>query len=100
MNKVSVQVMYPQSKKFDWNYYLSVHMSMVEEHLNPTSWFVMKGCEGMIPKTYQAIAFMTFNDQQAWETAFTKVGELLQTDIPKYTDAIPIIQVSDIITPS
>ena len=99
MNKIAVQVMYPKSEKFNWEYYIPVHMRMVEEKMAPLNWFVMKGAEGVIPPTYQAIAFMVFEHQSQWEEAFAKTSAELLADIPMYTDAQPVIQVSEIITP-
>lgn len=99
MNKIAVQVMYPKSEKFDWDYYIPVHMGMVEERMKPLKWFVMKGTGGMIPATYQAIACMVFEDQAGWEAVFAQTSADLLADIPMYTDAQPIIQVSELVTP-
>ncbi|GAB3383519.1 EthD family reductase [Spongiibacter taiwanensis] len=99
MNKIAVQVMYPQSEKFDWEYYIPVHMGMVQEKMKPLKWFVMKGAEGIIPPTYQAIAFMVFENQANWEAIFAQTSAELLADIPMYTDAQPTIQVSEILTP-
>lgn len=97
MAKIAVQVLYPKSDKFDWEYYIPMHMGMVEEQMAPLSWFVMRGVDGLIPPTYQAIACMMFESQPEWEAIFAKTSEALLADIPMYTDARPIIQVSEIV---
>ena|SRR5690554_2175910 len=99
MSKVLVQVMYPQSEKFDWDYYISHHMALVEEKMDLVSWTVLEGIEAITPPTYQAIASMIFKDSETFEKSFAKVGEEMLADIPKYTDATPIIQVSKFRSP-
>lgn len=95
MSKVQVQVMYPQSKEFDWGYYISKHMAMVEEKMDVLSWTVLEGIESITPPTYQAIASMIFENNDSFKNSFAAVGEEMLADIPKYTDATPIIQVSE-----
>ena len=98
MSKTIVQVMYPVGGEFDWDYYLKVHMPMVEENLDLTSWSVLRGSDAAIPATYQAIAFMTFESEEKWAASFAKVAPKLLEDIPKYTNVTPTVQVSTVVT--
>lgn len=96
MAKIQVQVMYPKGGKFDWDYYLSVHMPMVGRDMDLLNWSVLSGIEDGVPSTYVAIAVLQFADRDTFLKSFGAVGPQLQADIPNYTDVTPTIQVSEI----
>ncbi|MFW2828937.1 EthD family reductase [Sphingomonas sp. ID0503] len=93
-----VQVMYPPEDTFDWDYYLSTHMPMVEREMKYLrKWSVLRGIDDGVPKTYGAIAVLTFDNAGQWAEDFATVGPKLLADIPMYTKTQPAIQVSDVV---
>ena len=96
MPQVIVHVMYPPSSRFDWDYYKSTHMTMVAREFDLISWSVAKGIDSVVPSTYQAIATLVFASRSVFEASFAKVAPQLLADIPKYTDAQPVVQVTEL----
>lgn len=93
-----VQVMYPPEDAFNWDYYLSTHMPMVgREMKNLIKWSVLRGSDVGVPKTYGAIAVLTFDNLDHWIEDFQTVGPQLLADIPMYTKTQPTIQVSEVV---
>lgn len=95
MAQVIVHVMYPASKHFDWDYYTSTHMTMVGREMDLLHWTAAKGIDAAVPPTYQAIATLVFESREKWLQSFEKAGPNLLADIPNYTDAQPILQVTE-----
>jgi uncharacterized protein (TIGR02118 family) len=95
MPQVIVQVMYPPSSRFDWDYYKSTHMIMAGKEFDLVSWEVAKGIDSVLPSTYQAIATLVFASREVFEASFARVAPKLLADIPTYTDAQPVIQVTE-----
>lgn len=97
MAKLIVHVMYPPSERFDWAYYKSTHMPMVGKEFDLLHWSVAKGIDSVVPATYQAIATLIFESRDDWEASFARMGQKLLADIPNYTDAQPVVQVTEFV---
>ncbi len=99
---LSLQVIYPAANgtKFDYDYYLSKHFEIVQEHMGPhlESVQVTKGLAGGpdVPPPFHAIATMTFADQAALDAALGAAGPALE-DIPNFTDTQPQMLIGQVV---
>ena len=102
---IRVSVMYPNDpeKKFDMDYYINKHIPLVHEKLDPIGLVkteVEKGLTGQGEETdppYCAIGCLFFNTMDDFQKMLAYNDELM-SDIPNFTDIIPAIQISDIIS--
>ncbi len=97
---IKVGVFYPQSTKFDWDYYLNNHTPMIKR-LMPTMKKVEieKGVAGGAPgtnATYQCICNLHFDSAEVFQAAFGPHANEIMGDIANYTDAQPVVQISDV----
>ena len=100
---IRVTVLYPNSDntKFDMAYYTSKHMPMVKAKCGPACKSIGAdlGVAGGSPgekATYIAIGYLTFDSVEAFQTAFAPHAAQILGDIPNYTNAQPVIQISEI----
>lgn len=99
---VQLNILYPKSANatFDWDYYLNIHMPMSiklqGEALKGVS--IAKGIEGIepAPVAYVAVTTMLFESVDAFLQAFTPHAEMLQGDMPNYTNIQAVIQFSEV----
>ena len=102
MIKVSVLYPYVEGGRFDMDYYCNSHLPMVKDKLG-------EACQGIAadqgiaggmpgsPPTYVAAGHLFFESVEAFQSAFTPhAGEIL-ADIPNYTDAQPLVQISRVL---
>ncbi len=79
------------------------HFSLVKEKLTLFRLIrceVNKGLAGGTPgfsTSYMAAGHLIFDSLDNFQVAFSKVGDDLMDDIPKYTDIEPQIQISEIV---
>jgi uncharacterized protein (TIGR02118 family) len=100
---IRVSVLYPNSAgiKFDMNYYLAKHIPMVKQKLGSACKSVAVeqgiagGAEGA-PATYVAMAHLTFDSLNAFQSAFGPHAQAIMGDIPNYSSAQPTIQISEV----
>lgn len=100
---IRVTVLYPNSAttQFDMAYYTSKHMPMVKAKCGPAcksiaaDLGVAGGAPGEKP-AYIAIGYLTFDSTEAFEKAFAPHAAAILGDIPNYTNAQPVIQISQI----
>lgn len=99
---VNVSVMYPNSADctFDMDYYLDKHMPMVNDLMGEAMKHssVQKGFAGGEPGSdapYIAIANMYFESVNDFQKAFGPHAKQILGDIKNYTNAQPIIQMSE-----
>jgi uncharacterized protein (TIGR02118 family) len=100
---VKVYVIYPNNSdgNFDMDYYLSKHMPMVRDRMGAAleGMTVDDGLSGALPGTqaaFRVIAALTFDSVAAFEKAFVPHAAEIQGDIPKYTNIVPVIQISEV----
>jgi uncharacterized protein (TIGR02118 family) len=100
---VKVSIFYPSKpgSHFDVDYYLNSHIPLALGLLGSAVKAVsveigtLGGAPGQLPP-FTAICAFTCETVQAFTDAFLPNGDILQADIPKYTDIAPVIQVSEI----
>ena len=100
---VKVSILYPSKEdgRFDLDYYLTKHMPMAIEKLNPALKGVAVGyglSGGLLgsPPPYLAMCDLLFDSLETFLAAFGTHAEALRGDIPNYTNIEPIIQISEI----
>ena len=100
---IKVTILYPNKPgaHFDFDYYLNVHMPLSIKLLGPAmqSVTVERGVSPGAPwpdHAFAAICSFVCESQEAYELAFFPHMEQLQGDIPNYTNAEAIIQLSEI----
>lgn len=100
---VRVSIFYPSNtgSRFDVDYYLDTHMPLALGLLGAAvkavsvEIGVYGGMPGQAPP-FTAICAFTCESVEAFTTAFLPNADVLQGDIPNYTDIAPLIQVSEI----
>ncbi|HVN92234.1 MAG TPA: EthD family reductase [Terracidiphilus sp.] len=100
---VKVSIFYPSKPDghFDVDYYLNTHMPLAMGLLGIAvkAVSVEIGMLGGLPDQlppFTAICNYTCETAQAFTDAFLPNADLLQGDIPKFTNIAPVIQVSEI----
>ena len=100
---IRVTVLYPNGAdtKFDVEYYATKHMPMVKQKCGPAcrSIAVDYGIVGAEPGTKPAficIGYLTFESSGAFGKAFGPHATEIMADIPNFTNAKPVIQISEI----
>ena len=101
---IKVSVFYPNSDgtKFNHDYYANTHMPMVKGKLGGAlkGSGIDKGLGGGTPDApapYHAIGHLMFDSVEDFQGAFGPNAQEIMSDIPNYTDAEPVIQVSEIV---
>ena len=100
---IRVTVLYPNNpgSTFDMDYYLNKHMPMVGEKLGAAlkGMSVDHALSGGQPGTdaaYRVITGLTFDSVNAFERAFTPFAGEITGDIPRFTNIVPTIQISEV----
>jgi uncharacterized protein (TIGR02118 family) len=97
---IKVGVFYPQSKTFDWDYYISKHTPMIKRLMPAMKKVeIEKGIAGGAPgtgATYQCICNLHFDSVDAFQAAFGPHAAEIMGDIPNYTDAQPLVQIGEV----
>ena len=101
MIKVTVLYPHPQGRAFDMDYYCNKHIPMVQEILGDDlkGAAVEQGLSGAEPGSspaYAAIGHLYFDSLEAFQNCFGPHAEAIMGDIPNYTDAQPVIQISEV----
>ena len=101
MIKVTVLYPHPQGRAFDMDYYCNKHIPMVQEILGDDLKGAsveqgLSGGEPGSPPAYAAIGHLYFDSLEAFQNCFGPHAEAIMGDIPNYTDAQPVIQISEV----
>ncbi|WP_221795068.1 EthD family reductase [Aquisediminimonas sediminicola] len=101
---IKVSVMYPYSVggRFDHDYYRDRHMPLAKARLGEAllSYGIDKGVSDGTPDgapSFHAVGHLLFKSEEAFQAAFTPVSGEVLGDIPNYTDAAPVLLVSEIV---
>jgi uncharacterized protein (TIGR02118 family) len=101
---IKVNVMYPNKSgaRFDHVYYREKHMPLVQARMGDKlkKYSIDKGVAGGAPgsePTYLVILSLFCESAEAFAAGFGPHAQEILSDIPKYTDVEPIIQVSEIV---
>lgn len=103
---IKISILYPNNKgsRFDVSYYVETHMPMSIKLLSTYQGFngvsVEHGLGGTVPgsePTYIAMCHFLFNSVEDFLAAFMPNAEVLQGDMPNYTDIEPVIQFNEVL---
>ncbi len=96
-----VSILYPNQKgaKFDFDYYRTTHMELVQKHFKPFGLIktgVDKGISGGNdqPAPYICIGNLHFETRDGYSKGSAAAGSILREDIPNFTNVTPIRQIS------
>lgn len=101
---VKISILYPAGPAFDFDDYLGRHMPRALALLGPAKGYrgvsvergVMGGAPGA-PPAYQALCHYLFDSVDDFLAAFLPHAAELQGDVPRYTAAVPTIQISEVV---
>lgn len=100
---IKVSVLYPNNEgtTFDMDYYCNSHMPMVQEKLGAACkrTAAEKGLGGATPGSrppFIAMGHLTFDSVEAFTAAFTPHAQVIMGDVPNFTNAEPIVQISEV----
>ena len=99
-----VSVMYPNQEgvQFDIVYYRTKHMELVKNLLKPFGLIkteVDRGASGggNLPAPYVCVGHLYFDSQDGYDRGVAEKGPIMRGDIPHFTNATPIRQISEIL---
>jgi uncharacterized protein (TIGR02118 family) len=99
-----VSVMYPNQDgaKFDFDYYRSTHMKLVETSLKPFGLLrtsVEKGISGGAGQKapYVCVGHLIFDRPDGYDEGAKKAGPELRADIANFTNVAPTRQISEVL---
>ena len=100
---IKVSVLYPNQEGciFDMAYYCNTHIPMVRRLLSSAikGVAVEQGIGGTAPNSpapYIAMGHLLFDSIEQFQEAFEAHAQALLADIPNYTNAQPVIQISEV----
>jgi len=100
---IKVSVLYPNQSgnHFDITYYCEKHIPLVHQLVGPAlrESAVDQGLCGMMPNTpppYLAIGHLYFDSLQAFQENFGPVLPQIVADLPHFTNAQPLVQISEV----
>jgi uncharacterized protein (TIGR02118 family) len=102
---IRVSVLYPntEGKRFDQDYFANKHISMIVDKVGPAMerCEIDKGLAGMPPgqpAPFVAAVHMFFDSVDSFQGAFGAHTGAIMSDIPNYTDIMPTIQISEVVS--
>jgi uncharacterized protein (TIGR02118 family) len=101
---ITVCVLYPMNTagRFDLEYYMAKHIPMVQARWQPlglTGFQILRGTpgpDGVVP-AFRLIALVSFTSMAAFKTASAQHAAEIFGDIPNFTDAKPVVQISEMV---
>jgi uncharacterized protein (TIGR02118 family) len=100
---VRINILYPNTGRFDMDYYLNTHMPMSIAKLAAHRGFKgvsvesgLGGAEPGSPPAFVALCHFLFDSAEDFMEAFAPHAAVLQGDMRNYTDIEPVIQVSEV----
>ena len=94
---IRVSVMYAAGGKFDFNYYVTKHMQLVHNLLDPYGLIKTEVNKGVGDSPYMAIGHLTFNTIDDMQKGLQAHDPKLAADLVNFTDVKPQFQVSEIV---
>lgn len=101
---VKISILYPNTGRFDMDYYLDKHMPRSIELLSAGKGYrdvsVERGLGGASPgsaPSYVAMCHYLFDSVDDFMAAFLPHAAELKSDMPNYTDIETVIQVSEVV---
>ena len=100
---IKVSVLYPNGAgaTFDMAYYLGTHMPLVKRLAGSAlkGQAVEQGLSGAepgSPAAYTAMGHLLFDSVTAFQEVIAAHGPAIMADVPNYTNAQPVLQVSEV----
>lgn len=100
---IKLTLLYPndEGKTFDWDYYTNKHYPLLKKYFGESlrAFALDKGESSGIPNTpvpYVAIAYLYFENVEAFQNVMKTNGAEIMADIPKYTNISPVVQISTV----
>ncbi|HTR23663.1 MAG TPA: EthD family reductase [Terriglobales bacterium] len=100
---IRFSVLYPNGsgKTFDIDYYVNRHIPMVRQLLGSALKGVsvehgLSGMEPGDPPAFLALGHLLFDSVEACQAAFAPHAAKIVADVPKYTNSLPTIQISQV----
>ncbi|MBI1735101.1 MAG: EthD family reductase [Candidatus Rokubacteria bacterium] len=102
---VRVSVMYPsgEGKKFDHDYYVNKHMTLVRERWGSMGLQKIEVDRGLAggapgaPAPYAAVGHVFFGSMEQFQKAAAAHGKELFADVPNFTNITPQMQIAEVI---
>jgi uncharacterized protein (TIGR02118 family) len=101
---IKVSVMYPNTPgaRFNHEYYRDKHMPLVKARMGESckTYTIDKGLAGGSPDApppYIAMCHIFCDSVEAFQGGFGPHAQEIMSDIPKYTDLSPVIQISEVV---
>ena len=102
---IKVTILYPNAEgnTFDMDYYANKHMPMAADLFGDAlkAMVIDKGLAGGAPDSaspYVAIGYFYFENMETCQSSMGAHSEVLQADVPNYTNIRPILQISEVQT--
>ena len=99
---IKVTVLYPNTagSHFDIRYYCDTHIPLVRRLLRPALQGVavehgIAGATPGSPAPYLAIRELQVDSVEAFQSAFGPHSQEIPSDVPRYTNIQPVIQISE-----
>jgi len=101
-----VSILYPNKEgtHFDMDYYVRVHMPMVQARLTPLGLKGVSAEKGISAGTagsqapFHCMGHLLFESLDVYMAGMKAHGKALGGDIPKFTNATPVFQISEIVS--
>ena len=101
---IRMSVYYPNASgvTFDHDYYASTHRRLVQDRLGPIGLQAIEIERGVAgfgggPAPYVAVGHLLFPSMEAMQSAWTQRGDEIVADVPRYTNAQPVVQISEVV---
>jgi uncharacterized protein (TIGR02118 family) len=101
---ICVTILYAngEGKTFDMDYYVNTHMPLVKAKCGDALKLIEidKGIAGGAPDApipYLGIGYLYFESLAAYREAMAPHRDEIRADIPKFTNIVPVIQVSEVV---
>lgn len=100
-----VLVMYPNEEgvKFDFEYYRTKHMPLVEEFMKPHGLVrtgVLKGVGGGggAPSPYVCVGVLEFDNPEGYQKGVEASGGKVRADISNFTNVMPVRVIAEVLS--
>ena len=95
---IRVSVLYPnKGGKFNFDYYVTKHMSLVHKYLDPMGLVKTEVNKGVGEAPYIAVGHLVFSSLEEMQKALEAHDAKFVADLVNFTDIKPQFQVSEII---
>jgi uncharacterized protein (TIGR02118 family) len=101
---IRMSVYYPAGADvtFDHAYFADRHRRLVQDRLGPLGLHAVEIERGVAgygggPAPYVAVGHLLFPSLDVLQAAWRQAGDAIVADVPRYTNAPPVVQISEIV---